>query len=285
MQQIFTNELLNKSFLENGFVKLQLLDEVEVTEILAAIKKNYINLLDSNETLNVSLWSNNLELKIFADNLIKRHLAKKLESILVNYEAIWGDIIIKKPHFTKTFGLHQDWTFVDENKSMSVNVWCALQDVNYWNGCLQVVPKSHVLIDEIRGLNIVPSYSSYRNEIEKKYAVNVEVKKGEAILFSHALLHASSPNRSLKNRICIGLNLKPKNEPITHFILDTQTNKIKKYHVINDYFINIGTKTNFSKSIKTGFRNTYIDGILIDEFEHKKEPFSIKDFSERIKKT
>ena len=142
-----------------------------------------------------------------------------------------------------------------------------------------------MLFRSIRGLNIVPSYSNFRTEIEKKYAINVEAKKGEAILFSHALLHASSPNRSLKNRICIGLNLKTKDQPITHFILDTQTNKIKKYHVSNDYFINIGTKTDFSKSIKTGFRNTDIDGILTDEFEHKKEPFSIKDFSERIAKT
>lgn len=282
MHPVFIDKTLNENFLKNGFIKLKLLNKKEVQEIKTILKQYYFNQTSLSETLSVSLWSDNLALKVFADNLIKKYLLEKLNSILQEYEPIWGDVLIKQPHLTKTFELHQDWTFVDEQQYMSVNVWCPLQDVNYWNGGLQVVPKSHLFLDKIRGLNITPSYSEIVTEIKKKYVVNIEAEMGEAIIFSHALLHASPPNRTLKNRIAIGLNLKPKNIPILHYIFTAKTKNIEKYIVDSNYFLQIGQKTDFANSIKNGFNDYIVDGTLADTIAPVNHKITAIEFNKQI---
>lgn len=282
MRNVFRNELLNSEFTQKGFVKIKLLSRNEIKEIKSILKQDYFNQSNLSETLSVSLWSNNLPLKTFADNLIKKFLSEKLKSILFNYEPIWGDILVKKPHIFKTFELHQDWTFVDENEFTSVNVWCPLQHVNYWNGCLQLVPKSHHSVNKIRGLNIIPSYSEIGNSIKKKYGETIEAEAGEVIIFSHALLHASPPNRTLKDRIAIGLNLKPVEAPTLHYYLNIQSNRIEKYIVENDYFIHMGQKVNFADAIKNGFHDYTVDGLLQEEIIPAQHKLSLQDFEKLI---
>lgn len=283
MYPVFTDKTLNENFIKNGFIKVKLLTKNEIEEVKRQLNEFYLNRATLSETLSVSLWSNDYELKLFADNLIKQTLLNKLNLLLNDYEAIWGDIIIKQPHIFKTFELHQDWTFVDEEQFMSVNVWCPLQDVNYWNGGLQVVPKSHLILDKIRGLNITPSYNKIGNSIKSKYAVNVKAEMGEAILFSHALLHASPPNRTLKKRMVIGLNLKPKVAPITHYLLNKKNETIEKYNVQPDYFLRIGQKTNFATAIKTGFNDYEVEGDFIESFPPILQEMTMDEFNTLIK--
>lgn len=283
MHQIFTDTILNETFIKNGFIKLKLLDKKEILEINDSLELHFFNQMPLNEILSVSLWSNNLALKVFADNLIKKFLLEKLNSVLLDYEPIWGDILVKKPHLTKSFGVHQDWTFVDEDQFTSVNVWCPLQDVNYWNGGLQVVPGSHIILDKIRGLNITPSYSAISTEIKEKYAINIEAQMGEAIIFSHALLHASTANRTFRNRVAIGMNLKPKQASLYHYILNKKTNKLEKYAVSNDYFLNIGQQTDFANSIKNGFNDYLVNGQLIKSTEFKIENLTIEEFKKALR--
>ncbi len=50
--------------------------------------------------------------------------------------------------------IHQNWTFVDEDKFTSVSVWVPLCDVSRFNGTLEVVPKTHNTLTKYRSPSI-----------------------------------------------------------------------------------------------------------------------------------
>jgi len=108
---------------------------------------------------------------------------------------------------------HQDWAYVDEERHRSVTVWIPLVDVGVGEGCLLVLPGSHRVLPLVRpnGLDD-PSFGLDATDLVPR-----PVRRGTALVYDHALLHASGPHRGPATRDVVAFLLKPQVVPIVHF--------------------------------------------------------------------
>jgi len=105
---------------------------------------------------------------------------------------------------------HQDCSYWALTPSKTVTVWLAIDNADRENGCMRVIPGSH-----LQGhLSFRESDAGERNVLTQTIPgaeafgrpVDIELKAGEISLHSDLLVHGSLPNRS-KRRRC-GLTLR-----------------------------------------------------------------------------
>lgn len=243
MKKIFINEELNIQFNTQGFIVLKQVLKFNFSESYTLF--NNLN-AGVDGKFYASLWSKDRQYREKVDIEIKKRLEFIIKDYMFEYESFFGDLLVKKPSLNHTFEWHQDWTFVDEEKFSSVYIWCPLQDVNKQNGCLMVLPRSHLNYKEIRGSNIAPTYNKDTlKEKIKEEAIYLPLKKGDVVIFNQALFHASPANRTFKNRLAIGLLCLPKNQPIHHYHYNLKTKQNEKYKIDYDFIMNFSNEQNF----------------------------------------
>ncbi len=124
---------------------------------------------------------------------------------------LWHDQIqYKPPQKGGVNHWHQDspyWPILVP-KTAQVTAWVALDDVDESNGCMSMVPGSHLWGNEIEFLESLPNYdampSEYKGHTLK--VVRCPVPKGE-VHFHHALTwHGSHANTSGRHRRAIALH-------------------------------------------------------------------------------
>ena len=124
---------------------------------------------------------------------------------------LWHDQIQYKP--ASKGGVnhwHQDspyWPTL-EPKDQQVTAWIALDDVDEENGCMRMVPGSHLWGNHVKWLEALPSFDEVPDLFEGRpvKVVSCPVKKGE-VHFHHALTwHGSGPNLSGRPRRAIALH-------------------------------------------------------------------------------
>jgi len=115
--------------------------------------------------------------------------------------ALFRAMFMNKPAKKGTFlPWHQDrWTALDRDPQ--ITVWTAIDPATKENGCVQVIPKSH-----LHGL-INPTHpSGFLSKAQSAAIctpdriVYVELEAGEVVLLHNYLLHASDVNRSAQSR-------------------------------------------------------------------------------------
>ncbi len=116
----------------------------------------------------------------------------------------------KLPGDPKGVAWHQDCSYWPLTPSKTVTVWLAIDDVDRENGCMRVIPRSHLhghlqfRESDPDELNVL---SQTIDGVERFGApVDLELKAGEISLHSDLLVHGSLPNLS-KRRRC-GLTLR-----------------------------------------------------------------------------
>ena len=234
MNRILINDELDTFLKREGYVVLPMLNEEEV-ELL---RRLYAKWHPSDpEEFYKSYFSPNEVYKQEVESLTMQLFATKLEKLFVNYIP-FGGMLVAKPSGPKgDFPSHQDWSFVDERKHWSLNMWSPLEDVNTNNGCLQILRGSHVFMHTIRGSGTKDQYHSQLGIITE-HLTDIHMKAGEAIFFYHGVLHASTPNRSGKVRVSVGLSLIEKNAPIYYHFNHKNTDKTEEFLATVDFYIN-----------------------------------------------
>lgn len=123
---------------------------------------------------------------------------------------IWHDQIQYKPAEVGGVNMwHQDaplWPIIAP--MTEVTAWVALDDVDEANGCMSMVPESHLWGNHIDFLHKLENYDAMPSEFEGKKieVVRCPVKKGE-VHFHHALVwHGSHANTSGRPRRAIALH-------------------------------------------------------------------------------
>ena len=123
---------------------------------------------------------------------------------------IWHDQIQYKPAQIGGVNMwHQDaplWPILAP--MTEVSAWVALDDVDVDNGCMSMVPGSHLWGNHIDFLNALPNYEAMPSEYQG-HSINIirrPVKKGE-VHYHHALTwHGSHANTSGRPRRAIALH-------------------------------------------------------------------------------
>lgn len=90
------------------------------------------------------------------------------------------------------FHFHQDNQYT-RHEGHSLNIWCALSPMSPENGCLQVVPRSHLngTLDSVRSSD-GDSHRMVAREPDR--FLPVRMRPGDAIAFSRLTIHGSGPN-------------------------------------------------------------------------------------------
>jgi len=135
----------------------------------------------------------------------------QLSRLLPEYQTVIGGFVTKRANTTQgKVPIHQDYSFVDNQKHVSVHVWCSLVDTNERNGCIKVVKGSHSFFKHISAIPPNPSpFGPISEQLEREFTTRLPMKAGEALIYDERLLHASDDNLSDSLRIAGGCALVP----------------------------------------------------------------------------
>lgn len=130
-------------------------------------------------------------------------LVQALQQIIGDNVVFLSDKLVFKDASTD-FGSpwHQDYPYW--KGSHKVSVWIALDDATPENGCLRIVPGSHLFGsanhggDASDGLGFINRLEN--RDIEGQSIIDLDALRGDAIIFHDLLYHASYPNSSGQDR-------------------------------------------------------------------------------------
>ena len=142
---------------------------------------------------------------------------------------IWASHFIDKP---AKVGVKTPWHTDSDYWASKVHniadiklctIWLALDDVDQENGCMGVIPQSH-LTEEAHVYKTVEEESLFDSEIQQvdeQSAVWFTLKKGHYSLHDPRIIHGANPNRSERRRcgytmryISANVQLKDKDHPL-----------------------------------------------------------------------
>lgn len=189
-------------FVKNGFVLIKHLFTPEEAEEL---KREAAAVMAKNGVANqVGVFLGFAsESSLFKEAARKPALTNVLKEIIGDYVIFLNDKIVFKNASTD-FGSpwHQDYPYW--NGSHKYSVWIALDDATRENGCLRVIPGSHLtgVINHDGKAADDKGFESRLNEtdVDKTKIVDLQVSRGDAIVFHDLLIHASYPNTSGTDR-------------------------------------------------------------------------------------
>lgn len=211
---------------EKGFAKFSFLTEDDVNDLLKIYHeieiKTPINSLHYSST-DISDYQQNIKIYSLVEEVISkpfRRLASNLKILAVGFH-------IKQPGIHSALGVHRDLTFVDESEYFSANIWIALQDIDKNNGNMYFLPGSHN-DKTVRAVN-----SGYTvDNANLSDAVDVFLKKGEAVIFNNATIHGSNSNLSNNDRVALVILICPKEAD--WFLVYQEDNKKKRLKYMLD---------------------------------------------------
>ena len=103
------------------------------------------------------------------------------------------------------FHFHQDNNYTQHDPALgSINIWVALVDMTPENGCLQMVPASH-LEGTVSSINAGDGDSHKKVAVDPSQFFPVRMRAGDAIAFTRLTIHGSGPNHTNKVRLAYAL--------------------------------------------------------------------------------
>lgn len=177
---------------------------------------------------------NNYEIGKNVSDEIFRILNDKINNSFDNAEHYIAHFVVKEAGNQNEFPLHQDWNVVDEQDYETFHIWIPLEFSHHKNGGMFVVPGSHKFFNNYRsGVLGIPMVSS--DQITKKISIDLNIPRGNALVWNSATFHGSHPNESNENRISVLAVIKNKKAKTYYFHLNE--NKIERYPLTSDLLL------------------------------------------------
>jgi ectoine hydroxylase-related dioxygenase (phytanoyl-CoA dioxygenase family) len=240
MRKIFSADTHERSYREQGYVVIDLLEQRAITELWSFFDDAFPSkraVVDYAQQLPyyISVFDKDVAHKRKVDELISRHVGEKLAPVMIDYNVFYSNFMIKFPGDGQ-IEAHQDFNFVDESQHAAFNLWCPLIDTTIQNGGLFVIPGSHNVFRTQRGPNLPKALTEY-NELFRKYGRWIPLNQGQAIIFDHRLIHYSPPNQSDQVRLAIQSVLKPQEAQAIHYVFHPPTGKVQAYRISKDFVL------------------------------------------------
>jgi hypothetical protein len=202
---IFKDAKRQAAFDRDGYVRIGLLNPEQVERLVNCYEKNKAEHQKVGTSHHTSTDTQNLQLIVEEDALIKELFVRELDKVMVDYKPLVGCFHIKESGQGTATGIHQDPTFVDDRRYVSANVWVALHDIDSSNGNLFFVKGSHRVSDTLRVTPNSPVYyHSFAGSL-REMATEVPLKAGEAVIFNNATIHGATDNQSAQRRLAATL--------------------------------------------------------------------------------
>ncbi len=240
---IFKDETLQKQFDEIGFVKIALLNSPEVEKLRQLFSVYYP---DPSANFYSSSYEDDYLVKKKMSDEIGAIMVPNLEKIFIDYTWFGSAFLSKGNGSRSEMPMHQDWTIVDENKFLAMNIWTPLQDTNEENGTIEVIEGSHRWHNALRAPTLPFYFDGYQHVLKSKLTP-LSAKGGEAVVLNQAIIHYSKPNLSKDVRIAITSGIKTKDAPMLfHYWDKNKPDHIEMFKQEDDFLIRF---ENFHQSI------------------------------------
>jgi ectoine hydroxylase-related dioxygenase (phytanoyl-CoA dioxygenase family) len=240
MQGIFQNTDLQKQFNRDGYLVLPWLSQAETQKL----REVYASLCINNpEGFHSTSFLADTALKKKINEAVESIFDKNIHETFSEIKKLGASFLTKPPGEKGEMPVHQDWTIVDETNYCSVTIWVALEDITEQNGAMQVLPGSHLFSQTLRAPTLETDYAHLQDYLRTKM-ITISMKAGEAIIFNHALFHASLINKTDKPRLAVTYGLIPDKAQLSLYI-KTEPGKAARYEMPDDMFLyyhEIGTK-------------------------------------------
>lgn len=142
--------------------------------------------------------------------------APLLDQFLEGHEILLTSFVTKARGADGAMPPHQDWSFLDERRGASMNVWLPLVAVNGRNGAMSVLPAGHRVPFTVRGSDTVNPFSEVEG-VASQHMVEVPMDAGDVLVHDHRVLHSSPPNRRRRPRLVAGCAVLPAGAERWHF--------------------------------------------------------------------
>ena len=263
MERIFQDDDLQKRFETFGYVVVPFLSGEEVGVLSDTFHTVFPQVP---EGFYSTSFSRDEEAKLRLTSAVNAVFDRHISGIAAPYRKLGSCFLSKSSGVKGEMPIHQDWTVVDESQYSSMTVWVPLCDVDEKNGAMQVLDGSHRFSDALRSPSLPDIFGEVKDEIRKDLK-SVQMKAGQALIFSQALLHASPPNLSDNRRDVITFGFIPEKAKLSYYYKNESGN-VEKYDVPDTFFAEYNTDI--------GIRPT--TGIKVDEFRYNKQMISVLDY-------
>jgi len=217
-----------------GYVVVRTLEDAQIAQLLALWKSCTTPALDL--PFAVSVCSDDFAYRAKIDPEIRAAFAGFAARELVDYRLCVGSFLTKRGDGGTAVALHTDTSFVDESRFLALNLWTTLVDVAPENGCLRMVPGSHLLGAQIRGTIGTFRWPDLTPLIEERYLIDVPMLAGETCFIDPRTIHASYPNNSGAYRICTSALAVPTESELWYCYQEYPSSDIDLYHHDDEYF-------------------------------------------------
>jgi phytanoyl-CoA dioxygenase PhyH len=197
---IFRDPALQREFDRMGYVVIRALDEARVARLRALWSE--LTPAVHGWPFSASILSDDLAYRAVVDEAVGAAFETTLAETLVDYRFSFGNYVTKRGASPGAVGMHQDPSFVDESRFDALNFWTALVDVGPENGCLRLMPGSHLLNAKLRGTDRRFPWPGLMPLIDERFLVDVPLRAGEACVSDLRTIHASYPNATPEHRVC-----------------------------------------------------------------------------------
>lgn len=267
-KQLFADEELQAKFTENGYLKIQALNAVEVNSIKEMLAKAAAGTLSSD-----------------VREMILSVVLPKLTARAYGLKAIDVRLEIKERNTSSLGHLEQELTCVEnEERGGSITCWMPLTNVSISNGALAVIAGSQLFLGNVRpSPKELGRFVFGGNELEVfPYLQTIELNAGEVILMDDRLFRTSLPNNSATDVWALSIKLVGPDTRLCHYYLDPG---IKGKRMIK-YFVD---EAFFTKYDNARLTTLYANGVKIEGYEasgvvdYKYPEFTTAELIEAIK--
>jgi hypothetical protein len=235
MRRIFRDDERDAAFRRDGYVVLDLFDRNEVGRLIEFYGQFHAQHSDEFTT---TVFTDDLEVRRRVHEGVAAAYERTLLPLLDDYRIALGSFAVKQPHATfSKVGLHQDFTFVDEEAMVGLSLWCPLIDVDLRNGCLGVVRGSHLFNTHRRDPCFLP-YLDLLPVIEQEYMSYLRLRAGQGLVMDNRLFHGSNDNHSEHTRIVAAGIAVPRESQLfyCHRDRDGDDSVLEVYEVPPDFY-------------------------------------------------
>lgn len=244
-QTIFRNPEHQAQFDASGYLVVDFLGDEEVRALRDLFNEIIVRERDQYEftrrlTYYISIFDRDVAMKRQVDQTITGLFAQRVGEILDDYRVLYCNFMAKAPGAGE-IQVHQDNTFVDEDRFTAFNLWTPLEDTTVKNGCFHLIPGSHKLLTSSRAGSIRNNLTLYNEDI-KQYMRPMPLKAGTGIVFDHRLFHYSPDNHSETWRPAAQLVLIPNEaQPVlAYYDQQGDPDHLQLYKIDNAYLIERG---------------------------------------------
>ena len=212
-EQILKDTQLDKQLAELGYVVIPFLDTDEVSSLVNFYYDHHGREQDG---MYATAHVQDITFRMKMNDFIKKIFVRAIEQTFINHTALGGSFISKGKGAKGTLHPHQDWNIVDEEHFRSFNIWVPLVDLHDNNGAIKILPRSHAWLTTYRSANISSAYSGVNDLLWQKMET-LYMKKGEALIYDHRLIHASGENTTDEIRLAAVFGIIPDKSSMRYY--------------------------------------------------------------------